>query len=392
MPVRHAFVLAFGLGACASASPLAPTPGRTAPSTAEVELSATIAAPTGSDGAQGASAAPVEPEPTALVAPPPIMPPNGAVCFLRGTGDPFSRGCPGDPALVTARKDGAQPIAQFGRRAIDVTWAFFEGNGRPWVGARSGGLTLTGFVDARKERFMLVREIAAIDGHVWFEPGSPVRVRGGKGRGIDINIEDDMAGVESIVANTPCDTISYDPKPKLVAAGPRAPATQFATPRRSVLPLRLTPGGPILTTLREDAEPLPIGVDVLEKAAGSTRIAIETTSARFDVWVSDGELRTDGGRGIGSSGSAGCGGVTDYGVMTLFDVVEDTRVVVAHSPDGGSGPDGLTLGKGTTVTIRSRQNGFAEISSPFSVISPPTDLAFWVPEAILRPHVSRRRE
>ncbi len=320
----------------------------------------------------------------------PLMPPNGAICYLRGTGDPFSSGCEGDLLAVTARKDGSMPLAGLDARSIDITWAFFEGRGYPWVGVRSGGLTLTGFALSDKIRFKLVREIPAVEGHIWFEPGATVRVRGGKGRGIDLSVEGDTSGVESIIGNAACDAISFDLAPKLAPSTERAPATEVAVPARAILPLRLTPGGPVVAALRDAKGPLGIFLDVLDKRAGFTRIGFDTTSARFDVWVGDHDIRPDVGDGAFGVGGLGlCGGTSDFGWMATFEAIADTRVVVAQSPKAGGGPDGLTLTQGSSVVVRSTKDGFAEIDAAFSVIRPPPGLAFWIPETALKPHTLR---
>ncbi len=387
-------VLAFGLAACSSvppaAAPTISTPHEASAAPAPSRLVTSVASAL--RAAARKAAVPITLEPVLETPPPaPLMPPNGATCYLRGTGDPFASGCEGDLLAVTARKDGSMPLAGFDARSIDITWAFFEGRGYPWVGVRSGGLTLTGFAISDKTRFKLVREIPAVEGHIWFEPGATIRVRGGKGRGIDLSVEGDSMGVESIVGNAPCDAISFDLAPKLTPSTERAPATEMAVPARTILPLRLTPGGPVVAALRDAKGPPGIFLDVLDKRAGFTRIGFDTTSARFDVWVGDRDIRPDAGDvAFGVGGLGICGGTSDFGAMTTSEALADTRVIVAKSPKEGSGPDGLTLTQGSSVVIRSTKDGFAEVDPAFSTIRPPPGLSFWVPETALRPRVSRR--
>jgi hypothetical protein len=319
-----------------------------------------------------------------------LSPPSDAVCFVRGTGDPFSNRC-SESVSVTQGKDGSTPIGKLDVRSLDVTWAFFEGKGRAWVGARSAGVTMTGFADTKDRSFRLTSETAAIPGHIWFREGARVVVKDAKTNTIDVAVVADTFGGQSLLAETTCDNLAFDPQSQADIRASRKTTTRAASghtaaPMRSVLPLRLAPRGLVVMTLTYDKDPLPITVNVTERDGAFSRIVFDTEEAHFDVWVSSTELDTAHGRGVGH-GSSACGGRTvDPDPASLFDVLADTPVVVARKPALGGGVDGVTIARGGLVSTLRRQGGFAEITTPFGAITAPTGLSFWIPETALRHH------
>lgn len=304
---------------------------------------------------------------------------------MHGTGAPFTNGCHAPGLPVSSAREGGKPLAQVGTTSIDITWAFFEGRGKSWVSAKSHEVTVEGFVDASDERFALDREITAVDAHVWFKDEAPVVVRGGVGTGVRLALKGDMAGVDSIVAEAPCDALRYDPVPRARQKPPqvgREEPHQWGVPVGKMLPIRFVPGGPVQAVL-SDPESLRLSLGVLESHFGYSRVTFDTEFARFDVWVEDRHIDTSGGTASGFGFGGGCGGIPDYMAHHLWRIVADTPITVAAVPGITESPRGVSIAKDARVIVDDRKNGFARITPFISSIYPPENLHFWVPEAMV---------
>jgi hypothetical protein len=204
-------------------------------------------------------------------------------------------------------------------------------------------------------------------------------------------VDGDLPGVDEIAAKTTCDKLSYGPTAdvepsgfELAAAGQHV--LRSTNPRDAILPIRFEAGGRVGARLRHNSEPLPLTLDVLVNGEDWSRVNFETKFVRFDVWVATRELQTGLLTAGNGAGIEVCGGIVDYmPTDPVFQVLADSRVVVAKQPDAGAaGPEGLSVQKGKVVRVKHRQHGFAEVEPFVDTIRAPDGHAFWVPQSTLR--------
>lgn len=318
-------------------------------------------------------------------APPRVELPPGVECAIHGTGAPFADGCHPHTLEVVSGRSAGRALARVRAQDVDLTWGFFETPGRAWLGARSNGVRVEGFVDTSEEDFGLRGEIVAVDAHVWFAADAPVRVVGSSRGRLRVAVADDLPGVSSIVAQTSCEAVHYETSPRrvpsealpVVASEP----VRFATTTGATLPIRYTPGGPVRAILGGAQGPLDLSVGVVESHFGYSRVTFETHHARFDVWVDDRQL-SDEAFGVGGLGAGACGGIGDYAAVRSSVVQEETAVSVGVRP-GDDGPRGVTLEKGARVRVGARERGFVSVTPFGSAIEPPARASFWIPERAL---------
>jgi hypothetical protein len=243
------------------------------------------------------------------------LPPTGVSCVLRGKTAPFPPPCDSQRVAVTTAS-GA-PLAAFDATDLEVVWGIRRAGAAPWIHARSAGFTLTGFTTL-DVKFRVERGTPLVADHVWVLPDAPVEIVGATSDGaLEVRVVDDVAGLQDLVGEIPCDAVTFDPPAPtdglpITAPPPPPNEAERVSPRHDRLTLRATPGGPPLVTIAgSEKASLWVDLRVAERKAGATRVLFETDHARFDVWVEDAELTQEsiGGHGFGSVGCPGSIGV-----------------------------------------------------------------------------------
>lgn len=312
--------------------------------------------------------------------------PEGVTCSVRGGGSPFPEHCSPPSVSAFGGRRGGRAIASLGYQEVDIVWGFFEGAGRAFVDARSGGVQLRGYTDGSRVRFQLARDVEILAGHVWLEENAPIRVAGGLKEGVHVDVDDDVRGVDEIFAPVECRDVRFDPEPPRLplvraASTRRTPPRAFVATKHDTLHLFASPGGLPIATLRGSEEKrVPPFLEVVDTSGKFTRVAFATTHARFDVWVANTQI-TDEMGGIGTSGGGGCGRSRDFISARRPKVLADTHVRVGAYPLGDD-EEALTIARGTRVMVQERRDGFAAVHVR-SEIAPPEGQRFWIPEDVV---------
>jgi hypothetical protein len=255
---------------------------------------------------------------------------------------------------------------------------------------------VNGFVDGTDVRFLLRSETAIVKDHVWLKQGIAVHVLGAEEPGVAVAVARDderlVAGFAEIPAHVPCGELLFEaidptggigglPTPEPVANEPASAETTYVYPARSTLALYTAPGEKALARFGDEKSPFSTSLVVLGKRAGYTRVAFDTTYARFDVWAKDSDLVKEvGGWGDAFGSSSCCGGLGLVGISERpRKIKEDTAVAVGKTP-GAPATGTVTILKGVEVDITERKAGWVAVKPRMrSIVNPPTDNEFWVP-------------
>jgi hypothetical protein len=398
---RSSLFVALALSACAeTGGPRAsshPAPGR---ATLSEESSASERRFTGTwrafelpdpTPALAMAMAPVEPKSNTIQELPWAHPPAGVSCVVRGSAAPFPPPCEG--LQVSVSSSSGKPLAAFTASDLDVVWGVRAPGSAPWIHARSEGFTLTGFTQLDDVKFRVARGTPLVADHVWILPDAPVEIVGATAEGaLRVHVTDDVAGLERLVGEIPCDAVAFDPPPPsdvLPVAAPTSPPddAEVVYPRHDRLTLRATFDGPPLVTIAGDERSsLWLDLRVLGHKGGAKRLLFETQFMRFDVWVHDSELTTDpvGGHGIGSGfGCSGGRGIGRFGRRPPPRVVREASAIrVGPRPD--SAVPAVRVAAGLSLQLGEVRGAFVEVESESVYrFTPLGENRFWIAAAAL---------
>jgi hypothetical protein len=392
----HSLFVVIALMGCAESG--ARDPSHPAPAGVEREAAA-IDRPRGTTGPWSTSEPPTNGSVSPVVAldeaPPQIQelpwaqPPAGVSCVVRGKTAPFPPPC--SSLQVDVSSASGAPLAAFNATELDVVWGIRRPGSRPWIHARSEGFTLTGFTKLDAVKFRVARGTPLVADHVWVLPDSPVELVGATPEGaLQVRVVDDVAGLDQLVSDIPCDVVAFDPPPPADVLPPIAPApvdeAALVYPRNDRLTLRASPGGsPLVTIAGSDSTSLWLDLRVLERKAGATRVLFETQHARFDVWVQDAELSAEpgGGHGIGGVGCGGSFGIghgrrrRDLGVPK-----ENSAIHVGVQPTDAV--PAVRVAAGVSLLLGEIRGDFVEVES-VDRFSPLGANRFWIARSMLAP-------
>jgi hypothetical protein len=210
-----------------------------------------------------------------------------------------------------------------------------------------------------------------------------------------VHVVDDVAGLEHLVGEIPCDAVAFDPAPPpepFAVAPPTPPPddAEFVYPRDDRLTLRATPGGqPLVTIVGNELGTVSQELRVVDHEGRATRVRFETVYARFDVWVHDSELTTEPigmrgiGSGIGCSGPSRGGGIGRLGKRPPPRIVrEPSSIRVGPRPE--SAVPAVRVAAGLSLQLGEVRGGFVEVESEsVDRFTPLGENRFWIAEAAL---------
>jgi hypothetical protein len=314
--------------------------------------------------------------------------PAGVSCIIRGKTAPFPPPC--DHLAVDVTSASGAPLAAFDAAEVDVVWGIRRRGSAPWIHARSESFTLTGFTKLDAVSFRVTRGTPLVANHVWALPDIPVELVGATPDGaLQVRIVDDVAGLEELVSEIPCDAVAFDPPEPvfgLPVTAPPAPMNEAdqVFPRNDRLTLRASPGGaPLVTLSYDERTSLWLDLRVVERKAGATRLFFETQYARFDVWVDDAELSAVPSAG-GHGGGVGCGTSGGRQVGSLRPPVGVARELSAIRV--GEGPadavPALRVAAGVAFFLGETRGDFVEVQEiePFRPLGANR---FWIARSAL---------
>jgi hypothetical protein len=334
---------------------------------------------------------PIEAESNTIQELPWAHPPAGVSCVVRGSTAPFPPPCEGLQIAVSS--SSGEPLASFTASNLDVVWGVRAPGSAPWIHARSGAFTLTGFTRLDDVKFRVPRATPLVDGHVWILPDAPVAIVGATDEGaLRVHVVDDVAGLERLVGEIPCDAVAFDPAPppEPFAVAPPTPApddAEFVYPRDDRLTLRATPGGhPLGRLAGSDEATVTQELRVVDHQGHATRVRFETLYARFDVWVQDSEITSDpiGMRGFGSGiGCSGGRGVGRLGRLPPPRIVREASAIrVGRQPE--SAVPAIRVAAGLSLQLGEVRGAFVEVrSESVDRFTPLGENRFWIAEAAL---------